>query len=265
MDKYYYNHYLEMVRHRAKKEHNPKFITLSDKIASRLFVEKSIGEEYLVPIYSCGYGHPTEKDVAVIKGPYVAKANNGCNVIRISEKAPSDKDKTELRKTMSHWVNSPVFDRGRQWAYSQINPGWIVEHLQTLKGETPWVWRVFAFNGVGKFIQLYEYNENPETRSPSVRAVTNYMPDGSIVEAQWGSPKKRPNGNREANMNTLKQLIELSYPLSYDIDHVRVDFMETDNGMLFSELTFYPMGGRVGVYPESVNKMLGDFWKEARK
>lgn len=237
--------YMDMIKHRMAHEKNALLVACADKIAVRDHVRDRIGRVYLVPAY--GYGYGKTNDIKVL-APYVAKPNNACGRM-LAEYYHVDKQ--FVINTINGWMDAPTFDGGKQWSYGQIQPGWIIEKMLYLDGKIPPVYRAFVFHGKCEMVQVYRYSGMMQGK-PRPDTVDCYFPDGRHIPQKWH--KYDMSGKPCCD---LEDFVSISEAVAVT-DHVRVDFMRTDDGWKFSELTFYPHAG--GAKIGWLDKYLGAKW-----
>jgi hypothetical protein len=105
-----------------------------DKFEVRDFVEKTIGEEYLIPLVGVW---PSPGDVPFAKLPdqYVLKATHGSGYSFICrDKALVDKEK--LLETAQEWVKENFYERTRETQCKSCKPKIICEeYIEDKSGE----------------------------------------------------------------------------------------------------------------------------------
>jgi len=61
---------------------------------------------------------------------------------------------------------------------------------------------------------------------------------------------------------SLSQMLELSSVLAMDIDFIRIDWYDADEGLKFGEITNYPGGGTEEIMPVSQSIEWAKKWKQ---
>lgn len=232
-----------------KLHHNNPLATLcSDKIAVRRYLACKGLSHLEVPIVAT-YENATEIKLETLPPRFVAKTNHGSNFYVIV-RDKSTLDRAQLIWQFNTWLS---YDFSRWFAetnYRGIKPRILVEEY--IEGADTMVeFKFLCFHGRPRFVSVItsRHHDTP------VRGVydmdwqlQNYGSRGLIVD-----PVARP---RPANFDQLREIAEV---LAHDFIHVRVDLMVVDDQVLFSELTFYNLGGFARIEPEPMNAEIGSW------
>jgi hypothetical protein len=231
-------------------DHNPAIPVMADKIACREIVSKVIGPQYLTDAL---FITNDKRNVPKFRGDYVIKPNNasGRHCFVFNGREPLD-----LQDRVNGWMCSEYDNK--QWAYGQIKPGIIVERMEKYKGGMPHLMRMFVFFGKCELIWRDIHGKPGDYNLSKKRDLSFWFKDGTPAPVRMG---KKRIGDMKPAPEQLRQCIDLAEKLAGDIDHVRVDLMLTDNGIKFSEFTFYPVGGSIEVEPQYIDQMLVDAWR----
>jgi hypothetical protein len=231
---------------------DPILTLISDKLRVREYVEKKIGNSYLIPLLWQG---PDPKKIPFAKLPlkFVLKTNHGCGyVIVVDDK--NKIDQKEVRLQLKKWLKTNFgMDTylGIAWGYKKINPTIIVEAKIEEKEKVPVDYKFYCFNGQVEFLTIhYDRFEDHKTRSFD----KNFDPydfryDFDCWKGECGRPKN------------FDAMVCIAETLASDFDFIRVDLYNTGGVIFFSELTPYPGGVSTRFLPLSRDYILGEKWK----
>lgn len=153
---------------------------------------------------------------------------------------------------MKSWLNQNFYYYGREWPYKDIKPRIICEEfLEDSQGEGINDYKVFCFNGEPKFVQV------------DVSRFTSHKKN--FYDLDWNlMPLKINEENINVGIDKPKNfnlMIKIARELSNDFPHVRVDFYEVKEQLVFGELTFFPNNGTGRIFPEEYEIVLGKWLK----
>lgn len=232
---------------------NPKYTQLVDKYRVREYIADKIGEEYLIPLIGV-YDSFEEIDIDSLPDQFVLKSTHDSGGVVICD----NKDKLDIAQThklINKSLKRNYYYYGREWPYKDVKPRIICEEFieQGEKAELR-DYRFFCFNGTVKVIAV---DLNITDKSKTRRNV--YDIEWNLLEAEITYPKEK--NIKIEKPNNFEEMIKLSQQLSKNIPHVRVDFYEIDNRVLFGELTFFHQSG-LGIFkPEEFGVEMGSWLK----
>ena len=149
------------------------------------------------------------------------------------------------------WRPTELADRYGEWAYSQAEPGYILERrIETADGEEPNDFRFFTFDGVVRMIQV----DTPRTKDVERRF---YLPDWTPLDVQQGGKKLAPVLPRPVE---LEQMIAHAERVGQGYDFIRVDLYVALGRIYFGEITPYPAGGIIPFSDPEFDRELGSYW-----
>lgn len=204
-----------------------------DKYAVRSHIKNEIGGEYLnelIGVYANVEDIPYEElpSKFVIKGTH----GSGFNIIC------TDKEKlnwSKETKKIKHWLRRDYFWSSREWVYKDLPRRIIIEKfLETPEGDIPKDYKIFCFNGEPHFIEV-----DSDRFSNHKRNFFDISWRPLDVEIQYPSEKKFTLPKPP----TLDKMLDLSRILSKPFPHVRVDFYNIGDRIIFGELTFFHESG----------------------
>ena len=232
---------------------DPLITECIDKYRFKDYVRRTIGEEYVVPLVGRGmYESIEDIDFNELPESFVLKSTWGSgsrHVIIVRDKSKIDENQTKM--TMSEWILpwENVYYETLDWGYKDIEPRIISEEL--IKNKIV-EYKVFCFDGVPKFLYI------AKDSAPGLRNRRDfYSTDWEWLPVKRGSENFSERQPRPKNLDTI---LGLSRKLSAPFPHVRVDIVDTENGLLAEELTFYTGSGEHAFEPEEWDLKFGEFF-----
>ncbi len=234
-------------------DHNPNYTIMVDKYLVRDYINKKIGNEFLVPILGV-YDNFSDIDFSKLPNKFVIKCNHDSGGIVICK----NKNKLNIacaREKIEKSLRRNYYYSNREWPYKNVKPKIIVEkYLEDKESYSIKDYKFFCFNGEPKFIYVSEGLENHSTAKISFFDL-NFKPmpfKRSDYSAFETIPQKPIN---------LDLMIKFSKILSKNIPHVRVDFYEVNKKLYFGELTFFTCSGFIPFEPIEWDLKLGEMLK----
>ena len=231
---------------------NPVMHTCVNKYAVRDYVKSKGLEEILVPLYA---HYKWARDIEWEKLPdsFVVKTQHGgggLSVIICPDKSKLTKE--EVVNKLGYTYNAVSgCGGGREWAYSTVETGIVVEKL--LVNETnPEAgvndYKIFCYNGKAKYI---------------IVDVDRYIGHKrNFYDRDWNNlhvTSDCPASDREIpRPETLDRMLAVAEQLSADFPYVRVDLYSVEGKVYFGELTFYPWSGYVQYTPDEWDYKFGE-------
>ena len=216
-------------------DRNPLYNTLVDKYRVKQWVAERIGEEHVTKTYSM-WERAEDIDISELPDRFVLKTNHDCGGIAICHDRGTF-DLEAAKKKLAKHMKTNYFWRTREWPYKDVEPCiFAEEYLDPNKpGGDLYDYKLFRFTD-GRLVTL---------------GITDRYTDGALSETffdeEWhalpigegGHPTKPELAKPEA----FEQMRELAGKLGEGMPFVRVDFYESNGGLYFGELTFYPNSG----------------------
>lgn len=232
-------------------DHNPLYTTMVDKVAVKDYVASILGEEYIIPTLGV-YDKPEDINWDELPDRFVLKCTNDSNsVVICKDKSKLDKEKVikKYRRALKH----NYFYKGREWPYKNVPRRIIAEAYIEPRPDLKDLpdYKFFCFDGKCKamFVATDRQTPGEEVKFDFFDADFNHLPLRQGHENAAVTPKK------PENFETMKQAAE---KLSKGIPHVRVDFYDLGDEVLFGELTLFHFGGVTPYKPQEWDKYLGD-------
>ncbi|RVD70555.1 hypothetical protein EN751_20120, partial [Mesorhizobium sp. M4A.F.Ca.ET.029.04.2.1] len=226
--------YNECMLWRRLIDHNPLFVTLSDKLAAKDYVH-AVCPELEVPKTLWRGRDPDDIPSALLDDAVVVKANHGCDMnIFVSGGQP---DRASIVRQLRLWLGKRQGRRNSEWAYWRIVPEVFVEEMLPLAGgEIATEIKVQVCSGVVCHV-----------RAEDKKALKSRLfdPDGNpLAGRDIDYPREDQALPVTARLVELTRQAALIAPrIAGDLDYVRVDFLVTRERLYAGEITVYSAGG----------------------
>jgi hypothetical protein len=226
--------YHERMLWRKIVDHNPLFVTLSDKLAAKAHVGKILPELKQAATLWAGRD-PADIPPDLLAGDVVVKVNHGCEMNMFV--ADGQPDRAAIVHRTGRWLKRRFGRRDGEWAYWPITPMVFVEEKLTLSGGTiatdikvhvcgGVVCHVWAEDKLAARSHLFDRNAQPlPGRDPDYPREDQSMPLTAPL------------------IDYVRQAIAMAPSLAGDLDHIRVDFLVTDQCLLAGEIVAYTAAG----------------------
>lgn len=227
------------------RQDNPLFTRLADKLAVRDFVKERVGEKYLADIIWSGTD-PARIPFEMLPDRCMAKTNHasGCNYV-----LARPVDRRAVIRRFRKWLQSNYYFVCREAQYRKIRPSILIEPFVNEGAlEWPYDYRFWCFGGKPEVIQV---DNHAHDINPFFDLDWNRLPF-SYRDYDFAGEIPRPRN--------LPEMIEIAAALSSGFDFVRVDLFHTDERVVFGELTFTPVAGRLKFLPARWDGILGEKW-----
>ena len=276
--------YLEKVRHKLAYDRDPVLTQMSDKIAARSLVARTLGTNALTTAYAISHD-PSSLPWDDLPREFVCKVNHGSGGIVIvwdgadpAARLPDDPtkvpwgrlqvrpehaDKTRLAALCRFWMTLDYsWYPGKQWpewAYESIAPGVIVEEvLRDASGSLPDDYKFFVIHGRVELIRTMTERTSHHYAASTLSRDWEPLPVTFVSHGRQ-IPVSR---NEPARPSRADDLISMAESLGSLTDSVRIDMYSIGSRIVFGEFTVYPNGGEGRFHPESVDLALGRLWHQ---
>jgi hypothetical protein len=238
----------EKLLRRKLIENSPDYVYLADKVLVKDFVEKKLGEKYIIP--TLWHGTALPDDIDQWKGSFVIKSNHssGWNIFVFEGKKV---DWRSVREQTAKWLSTPWHDWLHERWYNRIERQILIEPFIGEPGEAPPDYKFFVFDGAVKMVQV-----DIDRFGDHKRAL--FSPEWERFDVSSLYPIIDEDVARPIH---LTEMIAAAGKLGEGFSFVRVDFYDLPDGPRFGEMTFAPDGGIARFNPESFNLKLGEYWK----
>lgn len=230
-------------------DRNPAYSTYVDKYSVRDYIQKMIGEEYLIPLIAV-YDSADEINWEKLPEKFILKCTHGsqCNIIC------ADKSKLNIEESilkLNKWMSNNWYWYGREWPYKDVKPRIICEaFLEEIEGKSLIDYKIYCFNGKPLYCQIIRDRGHNETID-FYDDEWNHMPFTGLRNL----PMSKVDYKKPDNYESMYGLAKV---LSKGIPFVRVDFYSVKGELYFGELTLYPTSGYGKFKPEEWNRKIGD-------
>lgn len=243
-----YNEKLQWLKLNDRKD---IYTTIVDKYEVKKYIEKKIGEEYIIPTLGI-YDNFDDIDFDKLPNQFVIKCTHDSEGIVIC-KDKSRFDKEKAKKKINKALKYNFYYIGREWPYKNIKPRIMVEkYMENAEDKELKDYKFFCFNGKPKAMFVASDRVNGQTKFDYYDLKFNHL---DIIQHY-------PNSmNKIKKPKNFEKMIELSKILSQEFIHVRVDFYEVNGEIYFGEITFYHFSGFQPFIPNKWDNIFGD-WLE---
>jgi hypothetical protein len=266
----------DKILYKMKYDKNPLQKIFADKILVRDYVHSKVGSGYLTKSFGT-FDSIKKIDRTRFPRNMAVKSNHGSGAwVIIWEGAPrgikidsiikknnwrsylihpDDLNWNDLVELTESWMKQNYywkFGRYPEWAYRDIKPKILIEEVLLNGNELPRDYKFHMIHGECKFIWI------GLSRFSGLK-IDLYSPDWEKYNAFLHYPGSHETQKRPPN---LDEMLAISSRLSKDVDFVRVDLYETDQGIKFGELTNYPFGGLSDVKPKQLSLYFAEGWKQ---
>lgn len=232
-------------------DHNPIYTDMVDKIEAKKIAASIIGEEHIIPTLGV-WDSFDDIDFDALPEQFVLKCSHdsgGLVIVRDKSKL----DKKAARKIIEKAMRCNFYYIGREWPYKNVKPRILAEQYldpNTVDGD------------------LYDYKLLRFTDGRLVmQAMTDRFTDGKLsktfFDEEW-HPLPASEGGQPTCPDLVcpehfEQMKEMARKLGEGMPFVRVDFYESNGGLYFGELTFYPKSGFERFEPDEWDEKFGSW------
>jgi len=257
------------ILNKIRVDRSDKICVFADKYATRHYVSKLVGEQYLTRLFGV-YKNSEKLPWEIFPKEFVLKCSHSSGgIVIVSSQASANLDIVEFDYknwekyvihpcNINHFRIETFFSRMLnqnyaqytdyfEFAYSQIEPVVIVEELlKDENGDLPKDFKYWCFHGRVVLIQI-----DTDRYINHVRDF--YDRDWNLLNVQASYPNSSETLERPIR---LGEMIDLAEKLSNDSDLLRVDLYDLGDRIVVGELTNYPGGGVEKFAPRSFSKSL---------
>lgn len=234
----------EKVNWRIVYDRRPVLPVLSSKVLSKDYV-RSVCPEVRIPRTLWHGDRLEDLRTLDVHGQWVLKASHRSGDVIFGEGAP---DVQQLRRATKGWLRRHGQLVGRQWAYSQVRPEYILEERIGAPNDVPADYKMFVFHGSVELIQVDRGRFGEQTRNLYTR---EWEPLPFTYTWRMG-PVDPPPQN-------LLRMVEIAAKVGAQLDFVRVDLFNVEGEIFFGETTVYPAAG-LSHWPRTLDESIGRHW-----
>lgn len=226
--------YHERMLWRKIIDHNPLFVTLTDKLAAKAHIQKACPDLKLPATLWCG-PDPADIPPALFDDEVVIKVNHGCSMnIFVSAGQP---DHAAIVRQTKRWLKKPFGRRDGEWAYWPIKPAVLVEEKLNLSGGT--IATDIKVHVCGGVVCHVWVEDQQADRSVLFDRNANPLP---------GRDPDYPREDQALPINHrlvdfVREAIAIAPRLAADLDYIRIDFLVTDEQLFAGEIVVYTAAG----------------------
>ena len=233
-------------------DRKPKYTEMVDKYLVKKYVEKCIGEKYIIPTLGV-WDDFDQIEFEELPNQFVLKTTHDFGgVVICKDKAKFDK--VAAKKKLEKNLKRNYYWAEREWPYKNVKPQIIAEnYLSFLNGSDLVEYKVFCFNGEPVLFLICKGEGHTDERTNDFYDLEfNYIPvTVTYPNAKEGCQKP----------DEYEELIDLSRKLAKNTYQLRVDFYVINHKVYFGELTFFHDSGCCKFNPPEWDKHFGDMLK----
>lgn len=226
--------YSERIQWRKVFDHNPDFVTFSDKLAGKEYIRRTC-PELAVPRTLWVGTRIEDAPAELLAGDVAVKANCGSGTnffIRGGQY-----DAAELRERTAAWMARPFGGRNAEWAYGPIPRLLFLEELLGTPEDPLVEINIRAGRGRIAHGSLTLWGKSPRQSVVDIdeHGVRRNIRLGEGVEAAEVEGIAVPPGYMDAVRHAAR--------MSLDLDFARYDFLWANGRLHGGEITIYPASG----------------------
>ena len=208
------------------------YSSLSDKFFVREFVRNRVGDNHL-PKLLCVASTMAKFDFTKLPAAFVMKATHGSGWVElVYEKERANLE--ALRSKACSWLQQDFSRVLRERHYAPIAPQIIFEELLTDRGAAVDDIKIHCFRKSGKltrFIQIH-------TQRFTDHKINLFTEEWQALDLDHGFPRQDPKTIEKPR--NLPEILKVADRLSREFNYVRVDLYNSEDRVIFGELTFTP-------------------------
>jgi len=232
-------------------DHRPEYIKFVDKYEVKDIVAKIIGKEYVIPTLGV-WDNVDDIDFDSLPNQFVLKCTHDSGGLIICK----DKRRLDIvnaKKKLKKCMSANYYHEAKEWPYKHV-PHRIIaeEYIEPQSGTDDLPdYKFFCFDGKVKalFVATDRQTEGVDVKFDFFDSNFNHLPFRQGHDNADVTPKKPVN---------FEQMKEAAEKLSTGYPHIRVDFYDHGDKVLFGELTLYHFGGLTPFNPKEWDVKLGD-------
>lgn len=248
--------YNEQVQAYMLRCRSPWLKLAADKLATREYVARLLGEEYLVPLIGV-WDDANDVPLMTLPRPSVVKTSVGSGQLGFLRVGVYT-DLVELRQNLRRWLTADFAQQSREWAYQGLRNRVFAEEL--LSGEDgeggedaalPADHKVYVIGARVRFIQVDRGRFGRHTRN--------------LYDADWRLLPARLTLRRHApdpRPPRLAEMLAHSLKLAEPFECLRVDWYAPGDRLCVGELTNYPGAGFERFIPHAFALEMGRDWPQ---
>lgn len=230
-------------------DHNPLFVTVTDKIAAKDWVaslDLPIHQPKTLWVGTQAQDIPD----GLWQGPVLIKAAHGCQMnILVPDNSG---DRTAMIAEANSFLKRDHGARRHQWAYGPVPRKLLVEEWVFPNSDLV-EFKCYAFGGtISQIVVIYR------GARPSA-SIFSMDQKGALVRSMRPSAVADIIDERPLS-TAAHEAIRLSATIGAHFDHIRVDFLSNGTDLMLGELTVYNLAGRAHLLGHRPDTALNRYW-----
>ncbi|MEL6203881.1 MAG: ATP-grasp fold amidoligase family protein [Pseudomonadota bacterium] len=217
-------------------DHDPRFVTACDKLASKPFVATRAPALRVAPLLWDGRDAADIPD-ALWQGPAMLKASHGCRM-NLALPVP---DRTAAIAKANGWLGQNYGAPHGEWGYYQVPRRLFVEGWVGPPGQAPDELKIYAFGGrLHRIVHIRDRF--------GAMAAAAWIPDPASSTGWRGDAQGTAVADADLDAPlppTLDAALDAARALAEGFDHMRVDLHLAGDEVWFGELTAYNLSGHM--------------------
>lgn len=246
--------YTEKVQWYKLNYRNKLMPICSDKYTVRSYVEERGLSNLLNDLYGVYY-NVDDINFDELPNSFAIKHTNGSGKnIFVPDK--SSADLLKIKKEIMSWLSQENINYGREWGYNNVKSRVIIEALlpRDSNNDLP-DYKFFCFNGKVEYLYtMVDYVDDHDSGKCSFF-------DRNFNKLPYSRSEYKAIDRDISKPICFDQMLQAAEILSKEFPHVRVDFYNVDERVIFGELTFYNASGYTVFSPDEFDFILGDKFK----
>lgn len=243
--------YTEKIQWYKLNYRNPLMPKCSDKYLVRDYVINKGYSHLLNELYGV-YKCVDEIDFEALPDSFAIKHTNGSGEnIFVNDKSKVDLEaiRTEIRR----WLSKEHINYGREWGYDNVESKIVIEALLSRDDNNDLPdYKFFCFNGRVEYLYtMVDYVDDHDAgRCSFFDRKFNKLPYHRSEYKEINRDIPKPS--------QFETMLQVAEDLSSDFPHVRVDFYNVNDQVIFGELTFYNASGYTVFSPDEFDFVMGE-------
>ena len=233
-------------------DRKPEYTEMVDKYLAKKYVEKRIGEKYIIPTLGV-WDEFDQIEFEKLPDQFVLKTTHDSGGVVIC-KDKANFDKAAAKRKLEKSLKRNYYWAEREWPYKNVKPRIIAEnYLSFLNGSDLVEYKVFCFNGKPALFLICKGEGHTDERTNDFYDLEfNHIP----VTVTCPNAKEKCQKPDE-----YEELLELSRKLAKNTYQLRVALYVINHKIYFGELTFFHDSGCCKFNPPEWDKRFGDMLK----
>ncbi len=239
--------------------HDPVMLQCTDKYNVRSFVEKRGCGKYLNTLYQV-VDKADDIDFGSLPEKFVIKTTdggNGDNIVICSDKTKLNIPETI--KLVNSWRHKHYERLSREWAYAGAKQAKVIveKYIEDPDSNDGSIddYKFLCYDGKFRFLWI-DKDRFSNHRRGFWNERLEFLQGVSSDHPTFDNPPMLPEN--------IHEMVEVAEKLSAGFPFARIDLYNVRGGVIFGEITFYPMSGYAKYTPDSFDYELGKYFKFPR-